>query len=211
MNHITYAHYKPDGSMFYIGKGSISRAHSSAGRNVVWNRTVAKHGGFKVEILGRWATEKEAFDHEIFLIDTMRSLDVPLVNIAEGGFGSKGFRHTDQFKKNLSVRMRINNPMNDEEAKDRHAESLRKAMKRPEVKNKIRKSRIGMKFSTSHVESLQNCHPTRPCIINGVEYKSLMEASRTLGIRHGTLYRWLNNPNVAHNKKYRHIVECRWL
>lgn len=211
MNYTTYAHYKPDGSMFYIGKGSISRAHSSAGRNVVWKRTVAKHGGFKVEILGRWATEKEAFDHEIFLIDTMKSLNVPLVNIAEGGFGSKGFRHTEEHKNFKKQMMLEKNPMSNPKIREKQIIALKEAMNRPDVKLRQSKARLGKKLSASHVESLKNCHPTRPCIINGVEYKSLMEASRTLGIRHGTLYRWLNNPNVAHNKKYRHIIECRWL
>ena len=55
MIHTTYAHYKPDGTMFYIGKGSISRAYSKAGRNVVWKRTVEKH---IVRIAGDESTTK---------------------------------------------------------------------------------------------------------------------------------------------------------
>jgi DNA invertase Pin-like site-specific DNA recombinase len=211
MFHTTYAHYKPDGSMFYIGKGSVSRAHSASGRNVVWKRTVEKHGGFKVEILGRWKTEQEAFDHEIFLIDTIKKMGVPLVNIAEGGLGSAGFRHTDEHKATLSVRMKVNNPMSDSSMRERQKSAVKAAMNRPDVRRRQSLARIGIKLSESHVESLRNCHPTRPCVINGVEYKSLMEASRMLGIRHGTLYRWLNNPEVKHTGKYAHIVECRWL
>jgi hypothetical protein len=197
--------------MFYIGKGSVSRAHSASGRNVVWKRTVEKHGGFKVEILGRWKTEQEAFDHEIFLIDTIKKMGVPLVNIAEGGLGSTGFRHTDEHKATLSVRMKVNNPMSDSSMRERQKSAVKAAMNRPDVKRRQSLARIGIKLSESHVESLRNCHPTRPCVINGVEYKSLMEASRMLGIRHGTLYRWLNNPEVKHTGKYAHIVECRWL
>jgi DNA invertase Pin-like site-specific DNA recombinase len=211
MFHTTYAHYKPDGSMFYIGKGSVSRAHSASGRNVVWKRTVEKHGGFKVEILGRWKTEQEAFDHEIFLIDTIKKMGVPLVNIAEGGLGSAGFRHTDEHKATLSARMKVNNPMSDSSMRERQKSAVKAAMNRPDVKRRQSLARIGIKLSESHVESLRNCHPTRPCIINGVEYKSLMEASRMLEIRHGTLYRWLNNPEVKHTGKYAHIIECRWL
>jgi hypothetical protein len=211
MFHTTYAHYKPDGSMFYIGKGSVSRAHSASGRNVVWKRTVEKHGGFKVEILGRWKTEREAFDHEIFLIDTIKKMGVPLVNIAEGGLGSAGFRHTDEHKAILSARMKVNNPMSDSSMRERQKSAVEAALSRPDVKRRQRLARIGIKLSESHVESLRNCHPTRPCVINGAEYKSLMEASRMLGIRHGTLYRWLNNPEVKHTGKYAHIIECRWL
>lgn len=211
MDYFTYAHYKPDGTMFYIGKGTARRAHSSAGRNVVWKRTVEKHGGFKVEILGRWKTEKEAFDHEIFLIDTMKSMGIQLCNIAEGGLGSSGFRHTEEHKEFKRKMMLERNPMSDPELRERQKIALKKAMSRPEVRFHQSAVRIGKKLSASHVESLRNCHPTRPCIINGVEYKSLMEASRAIGVRHGTLYRWLNNPGVKHNKKYAHITECRWV
>jgi DNA invertase Pin-like site-specific DNA recombinase len=211
MVHTTYAHYKPDGTMFYIGKGSISRAHSASGRNVVWKRTVQKHGGFKVEVLGRWKTEQEAFDHEIFLIDTIKKMGIPLVNIAEGGLGSTGFRHTDEHKLFKKTMMLERNPMNNPETRERQKKALLVAMNRPDVKRRQSLARVGIKLSESHVESLRNCHPMKPCVVNGVEYKSLMEASRMLGIRHGTLYRWLNNPEVKHTGKYAHIVECRWL
>jgi group I intron endonuclease len=211
MHYTTYAHYKPDGSMFYIGKGSISRAHSSAGRNVAWKRTVEKHGGFKVEILGRWPTEKEAFDHEIFLIDTIKKMGVPLVNIAEGGFGSTGFRHTDEHKAFKKQMMIDRNPMNVPELREKQKLALKAAMSRPDVRAKISASHFGKKLSSSHIESLKNCHPMKACIINGVEYKSLMEASRTLGIRHGTLHRWLNRPEIQRGDKYAHITEVRWM
>jgi DNA invertase Pin-like site-specific DNA recombinase len=209
--HTTYAHYKPDGSMFYIGKGSVSRAHSASGRNIVWKRTVEKHGGFKVEILGRWKTEQEAFDHEIFLIDTIKKMGIPLVNIAEGGLGSTGFRHTAEHKAFKTKMMLERNPMSNPETRIKQREALLSAMSRPDVKRHKSLALLGKKLSAEHVESLRNCHPTRPCVINGAEYKSLMEASRMLGIRHGTLYRWLNNPEVKHTGKYAHIIECRWL
>jgi len=211
MSHVTYAHHKPDNSIFYIGKGSAKRAHSSSGRNVVWNRIVKKHGGFKVQILAQWPTEQEAFDHEIFLIDTFRDMGCQLANIANGGFGSTGFRHTDEHKKNLSLKMKANNPMANAELREKQKTAVHIAMQRPDVKRKQSANRIGMKFSASHVESLKNCHPTKPCVINGVEYKSLMEASRQLKIRHGTLHRWLNHPEIQRGAKYSFITECRWL
>ncbi len=210
MQFVTYAHYKPDGTMFYVGKGSISRAYSAAGRNVVWKRTVEKYGGYKVQILAKWETEQDAFDHEIVLIESLKAIGVPLVNIAAGGLGSKGFRHTEEHKINLSKRMATNNPMHDMSVRDKHRKVLLEAMLRPEVRQKQSKVRIGMKFSQSHIESLRKCHPTKPCVINGVTYDSLMEASRKLGIRHGTLHRWLNRPEIKRGEKYGHITECRW-
>jgi hypothetical protein len=210
MEHCTYAHYKPDGTMFYIGKGSIKRAYSSQGRNVVWNRTVKKYGGFEAKILVQWENEEDAFSHEILLIDCLKELGVPLVNIARGGLGSKGFRHTAEHKAKMSEIMKANNPMSDPATRERQREALFFAMGRPEIREKQSKARLGMKLSESHVESLRNCHPTKPCVINGVTYKSLMEASRVVGIRHGTIHRWINQPEIKRGPKYSYITECRW-
>lgn len=211
MYYTTYAHCKPDGSIFYVGKGSAKRAHSSAGRNVAWKRTVAKYGSFKTEILASWSNEKEAFDHEIFLIDTFRGMGHKLVNISSGGEGSRGFRHTEEHKEFKKQMMLERNPMSNPQLREKQKQALLEAMNRPEVRRHQSQIRLGKKLSESHVESLKNCHPMRPCVINGVEYKSLMEASRAIGVRHGTLYRWLNNPDVTHSKKYSHIIECRWV
>lgn len=211
MHFCTYAHHKPDGAMFYIGKGSVGRAHSSAGRNIVWKRTVEKHGGFSVEILGRWASEQEAFDHEIFLIETLRDMGIPLVNIAAGGMGSTGFRHTDEHKAFKAKMMRERNPMDNPSTRAKQLSALKLAMNRPEVRKRQSEMRRGIKLSDSHVASLRKCHPTKPCVVNGVEYVSLMEASRVLGIRHGTLHRWITRPEIQRCAKYRHITEARWL
>lgn len=211
MHFCTYAHHKPDGAMFYIGKGSIKRAHSSVGRNVMWKRTVKKHGGFSVEILAQWESEQEAFDHEIFLIETLRGIDIPLTNIAIGGMGSVGLRHTDEHKAFMAQMMRERNPMANPNIRAKQIAALKLAMKRPDVRAKQSASRMGMQFSDSHKASLRKCHPTRPCVVNGVEYTSLMEASRILNIRHGTLHRWLSNSGIQRGAKYRHIIEARWL
>ena len=161
--------------------------------------------------MGRWETEQEAFDHEIFLIDTIKKMGIQLANIAEGGLGSTGFRHTEEHKAFKKKMMLERNPMSDPKNRIKQQEALLVAMKRPDIRRRQSEARVGKSLSKSHVESLRNCHPMKPCMINGVQYKSLMEASRMLGIRHGTLYRWLNNPEIKHTGKYAHIVECRWL
>lgn len=210
MQFYTYAHYKPDNSIFYIGKGSANRAYNFAGRNVVWNRIVKKHGDCKVEILGKWSTEQEAFDHEIFLIDTFRKMDLRLANISEGGLGSTGIKHTEELKASKKKMMLENNPMSNPTIREKQKIALKKAMNRPEVRAHQSKARIGKKFHATHIESLKNCHPMKPCVVNGIEYQSLMEASRQLGIRHGTLHRWLNHPEIQRGKKYQHLTEVRW-
>ena len=93
----TYAHYKPDNSMFYIGKGQRKRAFDKASRNKKWKSIVAQEGDHKIEILAHWSTEKEAFEHEIFLIECFRQMGAQLVNVSKGGFGASGYRHTPEY------------------------------------------------------------------------------------------------------------------
>lgn len=211
MTFCTYAHTKPDGTIFYIGKGSHSRAHSAKGRNFHWNNIVKKYGDFGVDILANWKTEEEAFSHEILLISCFRDMGYVLANISEGGLGSKGFRHTEKFKISAKKRALKNNPMSNPKIKEKQLANLKVAMQRPEVKKKQSEARLGKPLPKAHIEKLKLCHPMRPCIVNGVEYVSLMEAARQLGVYHTTLKRWLNKPDTVHTGKYEHIKECRWL
>jgi hypothetical protein len=95
MTFYTYAHYRAtDNSLFYIGKGKGSRAKSADPRNPFWSNIVKKHN-FKSEILAIWKTEKEALEHEKFLIKCFREdLNVKLCNMTDGGEGRSGFTNT---------------------------------------------------------------------------------------------------------------------
>ena len=86
----TYAHYTPQGRLFYIGKGHGERAHSKLGRNKYWSSIVKKYGKPDVQILAHWDTEKEAFSHEILLIDCFKELGHKLCNMTNGGEGQIG-------------------------------------------------------------------------------------------------------------------------
>ena len=207
----TYAHYRPDGKLFYIGKGSVRRAHSNKGRNQWWNRVVSKDKSFDVQILAEWKTEQEAFDHEILLIDCFRELGHKLVNISKGGKGSVGFRHTEAHKEKMRQFMSSDkNPMLNQKTKEKQLANLKIAMNRLEVKTKQREIRLGKPLSKEHVANLKLCHPMKPVVLNGAKYISLMECSRQTGIRHGTIKRWCNNEEVKHTGKYEYIKECRW-
>ena len=86
----TYAHYTPQGRLFYIGKGHGGRAHKFHSRNNYWNNIVKKHGKPEVQILANWNTEEEAFSHEILLISCFREMGHELVNLTDGGEGTSG-------------------------------------------------------------------------------------------------------------------------
>jgi hypothetical protein len=99
----TYAHYTPQGRLFYIGKGSEKRAHSKAGRNDYWRKVVNKYGHPDVQILANWGTEREAFDHEILLISCFKDLGHQLCNLSSGGEGPSGLKHSKEFKQKISA------------------------------------------------------------------------------------------------------------
>lgn len=86
----TYAHYTPQGKLFYIGKGSEKRAKSLKGRNKYWHRVVQKHGRPDIQILANWKTNEEACSHEILLIECFKELGHELCNMTSGGEGTYG-------------------------------------------------------------------------------------------------------------------------
>jgi len=107
----TYMHTRNDtGQPFYIGKGTGRRAWDDrrSKRGAHWSNVAQMHG-HEVHILARWETEKEAHDHEIFLIDTMRSMGIKLVNKSNGGEGTSGYKWSEQSRAKLSITQSANN------------------------------------------------------------------------------------------------------
>jgi hypothetical protein len=100
----TYAHFRPDGRIFYIGKGSGDR-HLSSNRGRYWKNIVAKEGGFRSEILARWSSETEAFEHEKFLIRCFKDLGFELCNLTDGGEGTSGivFSEEERLKRSRAL------------------------------------------------------------------------------------------------------------
>jgi hypothetical protein len=130
MKFYTYGHYREsDGRLFYIGKGTRSRAHATVGRNAHWASVVAKHG-LKVEIFARWKTEQEAFEHEKFLISCFRDdLGFVLANKTDGGEGSSGLIFTPEARaRHLEALKRVNSELTAEKRK----KSAELAWSRPE-------------------------------------------------------------------------------
>lgn len=98
----TYLHRKQsDNSVFYIGKGRGNRAHSRSGRSSKWKRCAEKHG-IVVEVLAGWPTEREALDHECFLIKCFREMGADLCNHTDGGEGVSGLKHSEASKRRMA-------------------------------------------------------------------------------------------------------------
>jgi hypothetical protein len=98
----TYVHTKPDGTIFYIGKGKGGRAWNKRVRNPHWKNVVAKYKNYGVEILANWDTEQEAFDHEILLISCFKDMGFNLTNCTLGGEGATGYKASEETKLKMS-------------------------------------------------------------------------------------------------------------
>jgi group I intron endonuclease len=94
-----YAHFTPEGDVFYIGKGRGNRAYKKSSRNPHWRNKVAKHGGFIVSILQDQLDEELAFEVEKSFIESIGRGN--LVNLTEGGEGISGHNHSEETRKKI--------------------------------------------------------------------------------------------------------------
>lgn len=158
MKYYTYAHFTADTKkLFYIGKGTNKRAWQTSSRNRYWKHVVKKHGR-TVEILARWNTEEEAFEHEKFLIGC---LEAQLVNLTNGGEGTSGRKQSDEEKEKRALKLRgvpltekrkanIAASLQGRKLLAGHAEKSRKtlAVLREETKKKVKCLTTGLVYSS---------------------------------------------------------------
>lgn len=104
-----YCHCRPDGELFYIGKGQGNRARDfSSGRTKHYKNIVAKYGGRQIIVrLFPCETEAEAFALEIKLIKEARDAGIRIVNFTDGGEGAAGGRGPLGYKHSEASRARM--------------------------------------------------------------------------------------------------------
>jgi group I intron endonuclease len=194
----TYLHSKPDGSVFYIGKGLGDRVTSKENRNVHWHRTVQKYG-YEPKVLAQWASEEEAFEHERFLIACFRDMGAKLVNMTNGGEGSAGYRWSEEQRAMNPKRFGQDNPMHGRKQSAEAKEKIRQlALGRKisdETRKRIAAALTGRQFSAEHARKLSiagsggNNPTARKCLVDGVEFDCARAAARHLGIHGSTVAR----------------------
>jgi len=110
---------KSDGRIIYIGIGCEKRPYDKTNRGRFWKNMIKSHNGFDVVILKSDMTWNEACDLEIKMIAfygrIKPSKDNPnygcLVNMTDGGDGTKGYNHSEESKQKRRERMTgENNP-----------------------------------------------------------------------------------------------------
>ena len=184
MQYLTYAHYKPNNEVFYIGKGSEFRASTTKNRNKQWHDVVAECGGFKTEILGRWETEAEALDHERFLIDCFRSIKAPLVNITSGVQGVHGLRHSDATKTVLRQKSLNNGSV----------ERCIQMANDPAMIQKRRAATIGKKRTEESKAKMAKAkfYKSRKIVVCEQNFESISALAKFLGLYRTTVRRWID-------------------
>lgn len=88
MKFYMYVHAKPDGTPFYVGKGSGNRAYDLNRVNEHHRAVVAKYGAENILVVVLpYPTEQAAFDAECDYIRILRADGVKLSNRTDGGEG----------------------------------------------------------------------------------------------------------------------------
>jgi hypothetical protein len=83
-----YMHCKPDGTLFYVGKGSGKRARDFASRNQHYKNIVAQYGRENILVsVIPCESDAHACSQEIQLIKAFREIGYELVNKTDGGEG----------------------------------------------------------------------------------------------------------------------------
>lgn len=168
-DYYVYSHTKPDGTIFYIGKGRARRAYRKCNRSLFWKR-VSKDG-YSVSIIRRGLTEVESFRIESNLIHLIGRRDLntgTLVNHTYGGEGTSGHKHTDDFKKKASIRNKGKVLSEDH-------------------KKKISKSSAGKVIPESHKTALRKLSRGVICLDDNIIHESTGAAAIFYGIKSNSL------------------------
>lgn len=102
-----YVHCKPNGTVFYVGKGALRRVKNLRERNPYHRRVVAKYGKSSILIgMMECSSEQIAFDLERGLIKCLKRQGVALVNCTDGGEGGSNPRPETRAKLSAAAKKR---------------------------------------------------------------------------------------------------------
>lgn len=221
---LTYAHLKPDGTLFYIGKGSQKRSYAKDNRNQHWVNIVKKHG-FQVETLAKWSNESDALLHEQFLIACFKDMGHKLANATDGGEGVSGHRHSAKAKAKMSAfqkqfqntnRMKIAHAIAGEKSKlperrQKQRDYVRAYMANPVHRERSRQAAVQQNQDPAFLEAQRERALKRmatpefrylmakPCVCveTGQEFQSQADAAKWAGGRSQTINRVINGTRLT--------------
>jgi len=211
-DYYAYVHCKPDGTPFYVGKGTLRRSRSLSSRNIHHRHTVDKYGAENI-VMGRLqcSSDSIAFELEAGIIKCLKRMGVSLTNYTEGGVGApgvkvsketrekqarsqRGRKHSEDTKLRIAAsHKRRTYPKASEETKIKMAEAHRGRVHSEEAKIKISMSGKGRIFTEAHkhhiAEGRLGVSPANRKVIVGVhptqgtkEWQSIQLVAQELGV-----------------------------
>jgi len=219
---------------FYVGQHYTSADDGYLGSGKILKRAFNKYGkeSFKRETL-EFVDENNINEKEIYWIAQLSAtVEYGNYNIMKGGekpptgkgihnnmFGKKhkpetilkmskakkGFKHSDEFKKNISKRMKGKNHWNYGKRGKKTSEQIKKKISNSMKKLFIYKKHwnYGIRLSNKHIIKIRkNQKNSKTIIINDNIYQSIRDASRILDIGRKTITGRLKNKNFPN---YRYV------
>lgn len=177
-NFVVYMHFvEGESDPFYIGEGREKRSKSRFSRNRYWNFVVAKHGGFRVEIVASGLTKADAEQMERKLIAAHREREVRLTNICDGTMFDSHWLAGKPKESHPSFGLRFEAPWI---AESNARRAGRKMQPRPDL---VERNKLG-----------KAAHFTRAvrCIETGETFASLTKAGAHVGSDSSKIHRAVN-------------------
>lgn len=178
---VLYRHLKPNGEVFYIGIGDKYRPNSKK-RSKWWHKVVNKHG-YEVQVLKTKLSWDDACELEKTLISWYGRIDKgtgTLVNMTDGGDGNVGYSPSQETRDKISK--------SNKGKKMNFTDEWRKNLSIAGIGRKLKQESIDKQMMSNKQR--------KPIIINGVEYISISDASRKLGVSRSSINNGVyKNPN----------------
>lgn len=139
-----YIHCRPNGSVFYVGKGTLRRAHLFRARNPHYAAVVSKYGMGNILVgVMECSTPAGALLLEQGLIRCFLRNNVELTNQTGGGDGLRSPSAETRQKMSRSRRVALQNP----DVRRRIFDASRTAMARPDVRVRMSIAASGRRLS----------------------------------------------------------------
>ena len=108
MSFYAYIHCKPNGTPFYVGKGSIERVKLKKRKHNKWHSNILKKYGEENILVGSMecSSEEISFQLEMGLIKRIRAMGLNVVNQTKGGEGRLGGFVCNETRRKISQNMR---------------------------------------------------------------------------------------------------------
>jgi hypothetical protein len=200
---IVYSHKRLDNNtIFYIGIGNTEkRAFSKHNRNKHWNNLIKKTD-YKVEILFKDLSWKNACKKEVELISLYGRKDLNkglLVNMTDGGDGVKG--HSEESIKKIITAHK--GKIHTKEQIQKRVDSRKGYIHSKETKLKMSDARIGIIFSDEHLKNLSLSHIGQTAwngiitldLFTGIYFDSLKKACDSLNLKYKNEYARMKRGN----------------